>query len=62
MIIKATKKLVMDHTNEVSFTRGTEYKVLNSYPTSINFETKVKDDTGSDHTLGSWWRHFKIVK
>lgn len=45
------------------FTKGKEYEV----PRVIKYEASLMDlsvinDQGQPHTIGSWWREFKIKK
>lgn len=61
MIIKAKKDLINQQRIQ-DFTKGKEYEVLNTHANTITNNTTVIDDTGAQHSLGSWFTEFKIVK
>lgn len=64
-VLKATKDLV-NGCNGQDFTKGKEYEVKHAgYQWAggkPNEATVVIDDTGTRHTLGTWCKHFKVVR
>ena len=59
LIAKKTLTMV---TGEVSFIKGKEYFADNVFTQGLKEGTRVKDEEGTDHLLGSWVKHFKLIR
>lgn len=60
--IKATKDLIHGDGTK-SFTKDKEYVTQRNITEKHQLMTAdVINDTGEQHTLGTWYKHFKIVK
>ena len=62
MKVKANKDMFMQGSKTASFTKGNVYESVNKYDEQLNHNTKLTDDQGDIHSLGSWFTNFKIVK
>jgi hypothetical protein len=59
-IIRAKKDL---HNDGKCFTKDQEYKVSKDVTQASGLmEAITTNDQNEQHIIGSWWRHFKIVK
>jgi hypothetical protein len=49
-------------TGEKSFIKGRVYKQVNTFDDQPIHKTTVIDEQGDEHTFGTWFKYFKLIK